>query len=168
VGKNNEGQLNIDLLCLIAEGETAIHAVIWTLRDWSYKPIAGKKQGQDVKALVLINPVRSFSGINANDYYRNDLFTGDVGAGFPILVAATSREGSDARRLHDGWERDRRTLEEGKRNLEFTTFRVETQSRIVKSRDEEDRLLADVVGEFLKTQVADRQHDFRWQDRSRQ
>ncbi len=166
VQKNNDGQVNIDLLCLVAEQETSIHALIWTLRDWSYRPVAGRKQGQDVKALVLINPVRNFSGVNGMDYYRNALFTGGVGAGFPVLVAASSRDRRDPQNIHDAWERDRRALDEGKRNLDFVNFRVEKQSRIVKVKGEDDKLLSQVIGDFLQKQVVDRQHDFRWQDRS--
>ncbi len=76
--KNNEGQLNIDLLSIVAEDELSMHAAIWTLRDWSYLPIAGRKQGQDVKALALIDPVRSFRGVNANNVYRRQCLPGKL------------------------------------------------------------------------------------------
>jgi pimeloyl-ACP methyl ester carboxylesterase len=164
IQKNNAGELNIDLLAVIAEAELGIHAAMWAIRDWSYPPLAGRKQGQDVKALVLIDPVKAFKGINGNEYFRAPLFTGDPGAGFPILVA--SRSSRDAESLYEMWERFRRSLDESVRHLEATSFRIERQERVVKSPDAEDQLLSAVVGDFLTRKIVDRRHEFRWQDRS--
>jgi hypothetical protein len=165
VQKNNDGQLNIDLLALVAEKESAIHAVLWTLRDWSYLPVAGKKQGQDVKAIVMLDPVRSFNGLNGNDAYRDGLFTGAVGAGFPILVANKMRGSSDGPGLYAYWDRSRRKLDKNARHLEETSYRVENNEQIVSERNKNDKYLAQVIGDFLQTEVYDRKHDFRWQDR---
>jgi hypothetical protein len=169
IQKNNEGLLNIDLLAVIADREMTINAVSWTLRDWSYAPVAGRKQGQDVKAMILINPVRNFNGINANDVFRAGLFTGAVGAGFPILVAGEGSDAREARNIYDAWKRDRRGLGSATSyHLEYSPFQTEKQVRVVKVAGEADKMLAVVVGEFLQKEVFDRKHDFRWQDRSSQ
>lgn len=56
VGKNDEGQLNLNKLCLVGVGLGATVAVNWAAQDWSAPPLLVGKQGQDVKALVLVSP----------------------------------------------------------------------------------------------------------------
>jgi hypothetical protein len=166
VRQNNDGKLNVDMLAVIAEQELAILAAIWTITDWSYLPIAGKKQGQDVKALVFLNPVRSFNGLNGNDAYRNALYNGGPGLGFPILVAENSREEGDASTLHGVWERSRKKFDEVHRHLEWVSFRVENQKQVYTNDEDVTLPLSSRIGEFLQKEIIDRQHDFRWSDRS--
>jgi pimeloyl-ACP methyl ester carboxylesterase len=63
VEKNDAGDLNLNKLCLIGSGMGASAAANWALTDWSYPPLAVGKQGQDVKAIVLISPRWSFNGL---------------------------------------------------------------------------------------------------------
>ena len=52
--KNNGGELNIEFLTVVAAGQSAVLASQWAVKDWSWPVVAGRKQGQDVKALVLL------------------------------------------------------------------------------------------------------------------
>ena len=63
VQKNDEGELNLNKLCLVGSGMGANVAAIWALTDWSYPPLAVGKQGQDVKAVVMISPRWSYNGL---------------------------------------------------------------------------------------------------------
>ncbi len=63
VGKNDAGELNLNKLCLMATGMGANVAVNWAARDWAAPPLAIGKQGQDVKALVLVSPRWSYQGL---------------------------------------------------------------------------------------------------------
>ena len=56
VGKNDKGEINLNELSIVGVGLGASVATIWTAHDWAYPPLAVGKQGQDVKALVLISP----------------------------------------------------------------------------------------------------------------
>lgn len=63
VDKNDAGELNLNKLCLVGVGLGATVAVNWAARDWSVPPLLVGKQGQDVKALVLISPRWKFRGV---------------------------------------------------------------------------------------------------------
>lgn len=61
--ENNEGNLNLNALTLIGVREGAIMAMHWAARDWRFPSVGRLKQGQDVKALVLISPEKNFKGL---------------------------------------------------------------------------------------------------------
>lgn len=64
VSKNDQGELNLNKLCLVGSGMGASIAANWALKDWTAPPLAIVKQGQDVKAIVLISPSWSFNGLS--------------------------------------------------------------------------------------------------------
>lgn len=90
VQKHNKGEVNIDLLSVLAVGETSVLAVQWVLNDWfafpSHSP-QGIKQGQDVKSLMLVSPVKKIAGVSMANNIQHPLFTGvDGSAAMPMLV----------------------------------------------------------------------------------
>jgi len=64
IGKNDAGDLNLDKLCIVGAGMGANVGVNWALQDWAAPPLAIGKQGQDVKALVLISPKWTYNGLS--------------------------------------------------------------------------------------------------------
>jgi pimeloyl-ACP methyl ester carboxylesterase len=56
IEKHNARELNIDKLCVIGAEMGAVVAMNWAVADWKYPVLATGKQGQDVKALVLLSP----------------------------------------------------------------------------------------------------------------
>jgi len=63
VKKNDSGELNLNKLCLLGSGMGANVATSWAAVDWSTQNLANRKQGQDVKALVLTSPEWNYSGL---------------------------------------------------------------------------------------------------------
>ena len=61
--ENNAGELNIEKLCVVGAEMGASVAVNWTYFDWTRPPEGNRKMGQDVKALVLISPQWSTTGL---------------------------------------------------------------------------------------------------------
>lgn len=78
VDKNDRGELNLNKLCIVGAGMGANVAVNWALQDWSAPPLAIGKQGQDVKALVLISPKWSYSGLSFQAPMRSRLLKQNV------------------------------------------------------------------------------------------
>ncbi len=60
--KNNAGELNIEMFCIVGAELGAIIGVNYAALDWSRPQLSFQKQGRDVKALVLLSPLQSFKG----------------------------------------------------------------------------------------------------------
>lgn len=61
--ENDAGNLNLNALVMIGVREGAVLASHFTVRDWRWPSVGRKKQGQDVKGLVLISPEKQLKGI---------------------------------------------------------------------------------------------------------
>ena len=61
--ENNEGNLNLNALAVIGVREGSVLAAHWALRDWQFPSVGSVKQGQDVKALVLVSPTTHLKGL---------------------------------------------------------------------------------------------------------
>lgn len=67
VEQNDAGQLNLNSLGIVGSGMGANVALLWSAKDWATPPLAVRKQGQDVKALVLLSPRWNFNGLLLRD-----------------------------------------------------------------------------------------------------
>jgi len=63
VRQNDAGQLNLNKLCLLGSGMGANVATSWAAVDWNTPSLASRKQGQDVKGLVLASPDWKYRGL---------------------------------------------------------------------------------------------------------
>jgi len=102
--QNNEKKLNIDALCIVGLGSGAVVALNYSQIDWAYPPLAIGKQGQDVKALVLISPDLSVKGLSA----RDALADMNVRANLSILLIygeKNSKAVRDAKLVYGAFER---------------------------------------------------------------
>lgn len=84
--KNNEGILNIDLLNVVAVGDSSHLAISWAIADWSWDPVAGIKQGKDVKSLILFSPTKRFAGSVLKKLAKAPLISGRNSVALPMLI----------------------------------------------------------------------------------
>src|SRR5690606_8877489 len=70
VEENDAGKLNLNSLGLVGSGMGANVAILWAAKDWAAPPLPVRKQGQDVKALVLLSPRWNFNGLLLRDPMR--------------------------------------------------------------------------------------------------
>ena len=84
--KNNEELVNIDMLNVIAVGDSSHLALAWAMADWTWEPVAGIKQGKDVKSLVLFSPTKKFAGSALKKIAKEPLISGRNTIPLPLLV----------------------------------------------------------------------------------
>ncbi len=61
--ENDEGNLNLNALVVLGVQDSSVLAMNWTAMDWEWPAVPGKKQGQDVKAIVLLSPEKLNKGV---------------------------------------------------------------------------------------------------------
>jgi dienelactone hydrolase len=97
--KNNKGELNIEALCVVGADFGCIVAMRWAALDWSAPRLPAFKQGQDVKALVLLTPMQAHKGLTL----REALTVPAVQSQISVMIVAgkeDSKGTADAKRLH--------------------------------------------------------------------
>lgn len=122
--QNDEGQLNVNKLCVVGAEMGASVAIQWAKLDWSWPILTGLKQGQDVKGLVLISPKWSFPGLPINAAIDHPALREQIS--MLLIVGGADHDAlSDARRLHRVIKRDESDLPPQKRTVFF--FELDTK-----------------------------------------
>lgn len=99
VGENDLGKLNLNKLCLVGAGMGSTIAVNWAAQDWNTRLLPSGKQGQDVKALVLISPELVCQGIPMRDALQQR----GVQRKVSVLIVCGGKKSKamrDAKRVH--------------------------------------------------------------------
>jgi pimeloyl-ACP methyl ester carboxylesterase len=104
--RNDAEALNIERLCVIGAEMGAGVALNWALLDWSWPQYPGMKQGQDVKALVLLSPQWNFRGLEAQRALSHPYISSSMSI-MLIVGARDSRALQDAERIFGFLERAR-------------------------------------------------------------
>ena len=162
--KNNEGELNIEKLGIVGAEMGASVALDWSRLDWSWPLLGGQKQGQDVKALVLLSPEFSFKGLSAKAAMSHPAIRSQLSA-LIVVGARNSRATADANRLYTMLERyhPEPPPEEAaaKKDLFFGKFDTELQgTKMLDQRLNVEQWIAN----FIKMRLADQ--TLLWRDRS--
>jgi len=163
---NNEGKLNIDKLCVVGAEMGAVVALNWAALDWSWPPLATGKQGQDVKALVLISPPQSFRGLLA----RTSLTAKQrpMISEMSFYVAAGSMDSSasrDATSIHKIVERFHPAPEDPMQKavfLDTATYRTRLQGTALLA--EPSLPLKDRIAQFVELRLV--KQPYPWKDRT--
>ena len=108
--ENDAGNLNLNALVMIGVREGAVMASHFAVTDWRWPSVGRMKQGQDVKALVLISPEKLVKGIAIDP-----AFTDPNILRLPVMIVAgkSSPEASEAERLGKRVEVVKRKMGQG-------------------------------------------------------
>jgi pimeloyl-ACP methyl ester carboxylesterase len=96
--ENNQEKLNIDKLCLVGAGLGATAAMNWAVEDWKWPVVGGVKQGQDVKAIIMLSPSFNEKSVNVNIPLRNAAVLKELA--IYILAGESGKAPDDAKKIH--------------------------------------------------------------------
>jgi alpha/beta hydrolase family protein len=164
--KNNEGELNLEALCIVAADFSCIIAMHWSVADWSAPQLPSYKNGQDVKALVLLTPWQSYKGISLQRTLQHPAIKSKLSI---LMIAGQqdSRGYGDTKKL----------------NTSLLSFRPEMKKEDVPAKDRTvvfiepdtnlsgDKLLnpglklMPFIGTFVKFRLVEQLDDFPWSER---
>lgn len=97
--EHHAGKLNIERLGLVGAGMGATIAAYWAFNDWAAPRIA-VKQGQDVKALVLISPESRFKAFSILEPFTDPAMRSEV-ALYLIAGGSHSKPGHAAEQIYN-------------------------------------------------------------------
>ncbi len=166
--KNNRGELNIDKLCLVGAKFGAVVATLWAHRDWQWPPLATGKQGQDVKALVLISPERKMHGMDMTSVLSKPVLRWRL-AVYVIVGGQNPEYRREAEKVYESIFKVRRKRMERDPHYPRVAFTVIRTTRLqgtdlFRLKGSVPQQLADRIAQFLDAQV--RQRSIPWQDRT--
>ena len=163
--QNNEGKLNIELLSILAVGKSSVLAINWSITDWSFPPFKGKKQGQDVKSIILLSPEKSWKGLSITKSIKAPVISGKSGKALPMFVltgdgnASLARQTKELKRLLErsrGEElaKESLTITVGKTKIQGAEFTGSPKAR-------------DMIHQFIELHILSKAADMRWQNRAK-
>lgn len=165
VAQNDEEKLNLEKLCLVGAEMGALVAVNWSAKDWSYPPLATGKQGQTVKALVLLSPEWSFRGAHVTDAMQTAALEREL-----AMMILTGRNDNKALRAARRFESAllRTRPHESDTDVEKQTFFFETLDTSLQGTKLLGQNLAveELVREFLRLRLVNQ--DLAWRVFKRQ
>ena len=164
--KNNTGELNIELLCVVGAEMGAIVAVEWARMDWSWPVLATGKQGQDVKALVLISPVLSMKYFKLGQV----LSFQPVMRNLSVLILVGRQDSKslrDATRLHSTFKKFHPDVPADERAERQDLFfgRLDTSLQAGKLLGAKGLGVEKLVGDFIALRLVNKAKDYAWKER---
>jgi pimeloyl-ACP methyl ester carboxylesterase len=170
ISENNAERLNIDRLCLLGAEMGAAVAINWAAVDWSWPPLTTGKQGQDVKALILLSPEWATKGLPIAKAMSHP----QVRSQLSVLIIVGDKQSSakrEAERLHAAFARfhptatsngDKRNPDVKNQNLFL--YRVNTLLQGTKLFSANDPQLLAEIGRFIQRRLVEQ--PFPWKERS--
>ncbi|HOM16521.1 MAG TPA: alpha/beta fold hydrolase [Thermoguttaceae bacterium] len=163
--RNNQGELNIEKLCVLGVGMGAVVAMEWAFVDWSWPQLLTHKQGRDVKALILISPEFTFRNLSTANFFKHPEASRRI-SGLIIVGDGKPKSLQDAKRIHGMFERSRpKTVERPEqRDLFFIPLKTNLQGgRLVDEKNLRAFKIDQIVLNFLKIRLAEQSYP--WTDR---
>lgn len=170
VQKNDAEICNIELMSIVTCGATSIPALSWCIVDWSFLP-AAVKQGQDVKAVVLLGPVRSHQAWQINPLLKTPLLSGTRHAQpLELMLISGTKSGSfrDTKSLYSSWAATRGRRDESDNWAKHNIYLVTTESAHdgIASVMQHSDFVPDKIFDFLENRVFNRAEEYGHKSRS--
>jgi pimeloyl-ACP methyl ester carboxylesterase len=166
--KNNEGECNIEMLTVIGSELGSILALHFAAIDWNFPILPAFKQGQDVKALVLLSPASSEKGLTLREPLAHPAIKSKLSV---MLVAGSqdSKSAAEVKRMYNSLQASRPKVDEDDNEaklLKLDLFKdlPETSLRGTKLLGAGLPIPAHIA-RFLELRLLAKQEEFAWAER---
>ena len=160
---NNEGKVNIELLTIVGSEMSTIVALDWTMMDWSWPSLPSIKQGQDVKALVLISPMGKYKSLTADRVSASPIFRNP----FSILIVGGAKDKEYCGKLYDQLIKHHplpsKELAETQQSLYYIDLKTSLQGAKLLDPSLD---VQTAIGTFLERRLVKKAGDFPWNKRT--
>jgi len=163
--KNNKGELNIEMLTVVGAEVGTIVALNWAALDWNWPVMPAFKQGQDVKALILLTPTQTFERMNAGQALQHQA----ISRRLSILIAVGDqqpRDLSEAKKIHTRLERGRDPIEPEDRLRKQDLFLIQAPTPLQGTKLLDRALpVGGNIMKFLELRLLNKREDYPWAER---
>ena len=158
--RHNEGKLNIEQLGVLGVGFGATLAIDWAVRDWNARSTPTFKNGQDVKALILVSPRQSFKGLNVSPLLKHGSLSQI--AVLTIVGKQDTDHYADAKKIFKAFE----TAHRGGSQDAARMYEADSALQGVDLIYDRELKVPDWITGCIKTCLVDRGADLPWMDRT--
>jgi pimeloyl-ACP methyl ester carboxylesterase len=167
--QNNQGIVNIELLCLMGADLGGLVATNWIADDWSRRDLPAFKQGKSAKALVMISPIASIKGYNASTAWKHPVFQSNIMSIMLIAGKRDTKSYNEAKQMFNRIERHHAVPEDpAERVTKQSLFLIEpdTELRGTKLVDPRAGLpTIQSILQFVTLRLVNRKDEFPWAER---
>jgi alpha-beta hydrolase superfamily lysophospholipase len=167
--KNNQGELNVEQLCLVGADLGGLVAANWIAMDWSRQDLPAFRQGKSVKALVYLSPVGSVKGYSASAAWKHPVF--QTGAYMSIMLVSGERDGksrSETRQIYNRLEKSHQTGAGPGDRARMSLWLVEPDTELSGTKLVHPAARLNVslqIAQFIAFRLGARQAEFPWSER---
>ena len=167
--KNDAGELNIEMLCIVGAEMGAIIAVNYAALDWGRPQLTFKKQGRDVKALALLSPQQQFKGATLSKALQTDVYRHAVMSLMVVVGKEDSASYKDAKAIHKRLEKYHKDPEPSDIKTK-SIFLIEKKTKLKGTQLVHPRFARELqvhadIKTFIQLRLVNHQADFVWKQR---
>lgn len=155
---NNEGKVNIELLTIVGSEMSAIVALDWSLLDWSWPSLPSIKQGQDVKALVLLSPVNKYKGLSVDGAAGSPVFRRP----FSMLVIGGAKDKDYCGKMYDQLVKHHPAPSQDQQSLYYIDLKTSLQGAKLLDPSLD---VHTAIGTFIERRLVKRAGEYPWSKR---
>ena len=168
IEKNNLGELNIDMLCVIAADTGTVFAMNWIVKDWSYGQLVGYRQGQDVKAFVLISPKPVYKGVNVQQAISHPVVRSRLSA-MLLYGDRDSAAAGVSRRIYNALKRHHpekwKSEDERRRKQDLFLRRLDTSLQGEALVNQASLRVPSLIASFIDLRLVSHKEQYPWSKR---
>jgi pimeloyl-ACP methyl ester carboxylesterase len=163
--KNNEEELNMEMLVVVGSDMSSVTAMNFAMRDWEVPELISYKNCKDVKALVLLSPERTHEGTRMDVALKHPV----VGHKLSIMIAEGKKNNvglAESKKILNLLERQHQETAgaKEKEDKEIVFYAEDTSLQGTKLVEPATRV-APIIAQFIQYRVRALQDGFPWTKR---